>query len=229
MQKNAVIPFALALALAIPAQAQIQPNLPQHQQAKATMDAAYALARDPAAPAMLSGSDDMSLAAFEQRWAAMLKLNGTHQFTSAVNADLLTSMAQAVACDDIVGFSPSGFARNALDAKLLDGATLFARCGYGDFIVITARSAVSQPGHAVVVDPAAYPLTIAGLPARKLYYKSSQGREKTVLAMLGADIVYSISSWSHGDRSAPRMTTAAHIDQAAAVLAAHSHPAPLSW
>lgn len=173
MLKNATIILALAISCAIPAQAQTQTASPHNQHAKAVMDAALAKARNPAAPAPLSDGDDMSLPAFEKKWTAMLAQSAHHQFTTNIDADLLTSMAQAVACGDIVGVTPSGFARNTLDAKLLDGATLFARCEHGGFVVITGRSTVSQPGHTVSIDPAAYPLTIAGLPARKMFYKSA--------------------------------------------------------
>lgn len=229
MLKNATIILALAISCAIPAQAQTQTTSLHNQHAKAVMDAALAKARNPAAPAPLSDGDDMSLPAFEKKWTAMLAQSAHHQFTTNIDADLLTSMTRAVACGDIVGFAPSGFARNALDAKLLDGATLFARCDKGGFVVITARSTVSQPGHTVIIDPAAYPLTIAGLPARKMYYKSAQGREKTVLAIVGADILYSVSHWSDGDGSLPRMTASDHLDQAAVVLAQQNNSVPPTW
>jgi hypothetical protein len=50
-----------------------------------------------------------------------------------------------------------------------------------------------------------------------------------VLAILGADILYSVSHWSDGDGSLTHMTASDYLDQAAVVLAQQNNSVPPTW
>lgn len=179
----------------------------------ARMQAETSSAADPDAPAPLPVASDISLAELERRWALGLAQAAEKHFSSALDPAALTPLAQQMACDDIVGVQPYGFPLERAHPTVLSGAHLLARCPDRAYLTITAMSMAGKTGKRATISPQAFRQTVDGKPARRLYYKAPNGRQKETLTIIDGDYVYALEYWSLDDSQhsgmvgKPRMET----------------------
>lgn len=165
----------------------------------ARMQAETSSAADPGAPAPLPASSDMSLAELERRWALGLAQAEEKHFSSALDPAALTALAQQMQCMDIVGVQAYGFPLDRAHPAVLSGAHLLARCPDRAYLTITAMSMAGKTGKRVTISPQSFNQTVDGKPARRLYYKAPNGRQKETLTIVDGSYVYALEYWSLDD------------------------------
>ncbi|KAB8061409.1 hypothetical protein GCN74_04880 [Janthinobacterium sp. FT14W] len=195
--------MALGLASAAPfAQAQALDGATAAERSHsiaARMRAETSRAADPDAPAPLPVPSDISLAELERRWALGQAQAEARHFSSALDPAALTALAQQMGCLDIVGVQPFGFPLEQKQPTVLSGAHLLARCPDRAYVTITAMSMAGKTGKRVTISPQSFHQTVAGKPARRLYYKAPSGRQKETLTFVDGDYVYALEYWSLDD------------------------------
>lgn len=192
-------PFAQAQALDGATAAERSHSIP------ARMRAETSKAADPDAPAPLPVPSDISLAELERRWALGQAQAEARHFSSALDPAALTALAQQMECLDIVGVQPFGFPLEQAQPTVLSGAHLLARCPDRAYVTITAMSMAGKTGKRVTISPQSFNQTVAGKPARRLYYKAPSGRQKETLTFVDGDYVYALEYWSLDDSQQPGM------------------------
>ena len=156
-------------------------------------------AANPDAPAPLPVSSDISLAELERRWAINLAQASEKHYTSALDPAVLTAMAQQVGCHDLVGVQPFGFPLERAQPTVLSGAQLLARCPQRAYLSITTMSMAGKTGKRASVSLQAFSQSVDGKPARRLYYKAPNGRQKETLTIVDGSYVYALEYWSLDD------------------------------
>ncbi|MGK5047111.1 hypothetical protein ACQ4WP_14600 [Janthinobacterium sp. GB4P2] len=160
------------------------------------MQAETSSAADPDAPALLPVPSDISLAELERRWALGQAQAEEKHYNSALDPAALTALAQQMGCHDIVGVQPYGFPLDRAHPIVLSGAHLLARCPDRAYVTITAMSMAGKTGKRVSISPQAFKQTVDGRPARRLYYKAPNGRQKESLTIVDGSYVYALEYWS---------------------------------
>ncbi|MGK5052115.1 hypothetical protein [Janthinobacterium sp. RB2P8] len=163
------------------------------------MQAEMSKATDPDTPALLPVPSDISLAELERRWALGQAQAAEKHFSSALDPAALTALAQQMECDDIVGVQAYGFPLDRAHPTVLNGAHLLARCPDRAYLTITAMSMAGKTGKRVTISPQSFNQTVDGRPARRLYYKAPNGRQKETLTIVDGDYVYALEYWSLDD------------------------------
>ncbi|MGK5035612.1 hypothetical protein [Janthinobacterium sp. LB3P118] len=208
MLKKQIFMLAIAACLANTLQAAEPMEIWQAERSHsvaARMQAETSSAADPDAPAPLPVASDISLAELERRWALGLAQAAEKHFSSALDPAALTTLAQQMACDDIVGVQAYGFPLERAHPTVLSGAHLLARCPDRAYLTITAMSMAGKSGKRVTISPQAFRQTVDGKPARRLYYKARNGRQKETLTIVDGDYVYALEYWSLDDGKHPGM------------------------
>jgi hypothetical protein len=165
----------------------------------ARMQAETSSAADPDAPARLPVPSDISLAELERRWALGQAQAAEKHFSSALDPAALTALAQQMECMDIVGVQAYGFPLDRAYPTVLSGAHLLARCPDRAYVTITAMSMAGKTGSRVTISPQSFKQTVDGKPARRLYYKAPNGRQKETLTIIDGSYVYALEYWSLDD------------------------------
>jgi hypothetical protein len=165
----------------------------------ARMQAETSSAADPDAPARLPVPSDISLAELERRWALGQAQAAEKHYTSALDPAALTDLAQQMECMDIVGVQAYGFPLDRAYPTVLSGAHLLARCPDRAYVTITAMSMAGKTGSRVTISPQSFKQTVDGKPARRLYYKAPNGRQKETLTIIDGSYVYALEYWSLDD------------------------------
>ena len=165
----------------------------------ARMQAETSSAADPDAPALLPVPSDISLAELERRWALGQAQAAEKHFSSALDPAALTALAQQMECMDIVGVQAYGFPLDRAYPTVLSGAHLLARCPDRAYVTITAMSMAGKTGSRVTISPQSFKQTVDGKPARRLYYKAPNGRQKETLTIIDGSYVYALEYWSLDD------------------------------
>ena len=163
------------------------------------MQAETSSAADPDAPAPLPVPSDISLAELERRWALGQAQAAEKHWTSALDPAPLTALAQQMDCQDIVGVQPFGFPLEPAQATVLSGAHLLARCPDRAYVTITAMSMAGKTGKRASISPQSFNQSVDGRPARRLYYKAPNGRQKESLTIIDGSYVYALEYWSLDD------------------------------
>ncbi|MDN2671709.1 hypothetical protein OX459_09945 [Janthinobacterium sp. SUN026] len=165
----------------------------------ARMQAETSSAADPDAPALLPVPSDISLAELERRLALGQAQAAEKHYTSALDPAVLSSLAQQMGCDDIVGMQPFGFPLEQAQATVLSGAHLLARCPDRAYVTITAMSMAGKTGKRAHISPQSFKQQVDGRPARRLYYKAPNGRQKESLTIIDGSYAYALEYWSLDD------------------------------
>ena len=165
----------------------------------ARMQAETSSAADPDAPAPLPVPSDISLAELERRLALGQAQSTEKHYTSALDPAVLSTLAQEMGCHDIAGVHPFGFPLNPTQPTVLSGAHLLARCPDRAYVTITAMSMAGKTGKRVSISPQAFNRTVDGRPARRLYYKAPNGRQKESLTIIDGSYAYALEYWSLDD------------------------------
>lgn len=163
------------------------------------MQAETSSAGDPDTPAPLPVPSDISLAELERRWALGQAQAAEKHYTSALDPAALTALAQQMGCLDIVGVQPFGFPLDQTQPTVLSGAHLLARCPDRAYVTITAMSMAGKTGKRVTISPQSFKQTVDGRPARRLYYKAPNGRQKESLTIVDGSYAYALEYWSLDD------------------------------
>ena len=169
----------------------------------ARMQAETSSATDPDAPAPLPVPSDISLAELERRLALGQAQAAEKHYTSALDAAALTALAWQMDCQDIVGVQPFGFPLDRAQPTVLSGAHLLARCPQRAYVTITAMSMAGKTGKRASVAAQAFKQTVDGRPARRLYYKAPNGRQKETLTIIDGGHAYALEYWSLDDGKQP--------------------------
>ena len=165
----------------------------------ARMQAETSSAADPDAPAPLPVPSDISLAELERRWALGQAQAAEKHLSSALDPAALTALAQQMQCMDIVGVQAFGYPLEQTQPTVLSGAYLLARCPDRAYVTITAMSMAGKSGKRVTISPQSFNQTVDGKPARRLYYKAPNGRQKETLTIIDGSYVYALEYWSLDD------------------------------
>ena len=165
----------------------------------ARMQAETSSAADADAPAPLPVSSDISLAELERRWALGQAQAAEKHYSSALDPAALTALAQQMECHDIVGVQAYGFPLDRAHPAVLSCAHLLARCPDRAYLTITAMSMAGKNGKRVTISPQSFNQTVDGKPARRLYYKAPNGRQKETLTIVDGSYVYALEYWSLDD------------------------------
>jgi hypothetical protein len=165
----------------------------------ARMQAETSSVADPDAPALLPVPSDISLAELERRWALGQAQAAEKHFSSALDPAALTALAQQMECMDIVGVQAYGFPLDRAYPTVLSGAHLLARCPDRAYVTITAMSMAGKTGSRVTISPQSFKQTVDGRPARRLYFKAPNGRQKETLTIIDGSYVYALEYWSLDD------------------------------
>jgi hypothetical protein len=165
----------------------------------ARMQAETSSAADPDAPALLPVPSDISLAELERRLALGQAQAAEKHYTSALDPAILNGLAQQMDCLDIIGVQPFGFPLDQTQPTVLSGAHLLARCPDRAYVAITAMSMAGKTGKRVSISPQSFQQTVDGKPARRLYYKAPNGRQKESLTIADGSYVYALEYWSLDD------------------------------
>ncbi|WP_219115749.1 hypothetical protein [Janthinobacterium sp. UMAB-56] len=163
------------------------------------MQAEMSSAADPDAPALLPVPSDISLAELERRLALAQAQAAKKHFRSALDPAALTALAQQMECMDIVGVQPYGLPLDRAHPAVLSGAHLLARCPQQAYVSITVVSMAGKTGKRVTISPRSFKQTVDGKPARRLYYKAPNGRQKESLTIVDGSYVYALEYWSLDD------------------------------
>ena len=165
----------------------------------ARMQAETSSAADPDAPAPLPVPSDISLAELERRLALGQAQAAEKHYTSALDPAALTALARQMDCQDIVGVQPFGFPLDRAQPTVLSGAHLLARCPERAYVTITAMSMAGKTGKRASVSAQTFKQTVDGRPARRLYYKAPNGRQKETLTIVDGRYAYALEYWSLDD------------------------------
>ena len=198
MLTHTALSLAIALACATPsahALGDITDAERSHSVA-ARMQAETSSAADPDAPAPLPVPSDISLAELERRLALGQAQAAEKHYTSALDPAALTALARQMDCQDIVGVQPFGFPLDRAQPTVLSGAHLLARCPERAYVTITAMSMAGKTGKRASVSAQTFKQTVDGRPARRLYYKAPNGRQKETLTIVDGSYVYALEYWS---------------------------------
>jgi hypothetical protein len=190
------------------------------------MQAETSSAADPDTPALLPVPSDISLAELERRWALGMAQAAEKHFSSALDPAALTALAQQMACHDVVGVQPYGFPLERAHPTVLSGAHLLARCPDRAYLTITAMSMEGKTGKRVTISPQSFHHTVDGRPARRLYYKAPNGRQKETLTIIDGSDVYALEYWSLDDTQQPRITGERRLEKVSSLSAPSLMAAP---
>ena len=218
-----ILTLAIAAALASAAQA-AEPLLTKQVErlraAEAQMHEEASQAANAQAPAPLPVSSDISLAELERRWALAQAQAGEKHFSSTTDLASLAGMAAQVGCDDIIGVQPMGIPLARERPTVLNGGHLLARCPDRAYLMISVMSMAGKTGNRVHISPQAFKQTVAGKPARHLYYKAPSGRQKESLTIADGDLLYSFNYWSLDDTQQPGMAGERRLEKLTSLPAA---------
>ena len=199
MLKHAAVSLAMALASAAPSAHALDGTAGSSHSVAARMQAETSSAADPDAPAPLPVPSDISLAELQRRWALGQAQAAEKHLSSALDPAALTALAQQMECIDIVGVQAYGFPLDQAQPTVLSGAHLLARCPDRAYVTITAMSMAGKTGKRVTMSPQSFKQTVDGRPARRLYYKAPNGRQKETLTIIDGSHVYALEYWSLDD------------------------------
>ncbi len=199
MLTHTALSLAMALASAAPFAHALDGTAGSNHSVAARMQAETSSAADPDAPALLPVSSDISLAELERRWVLGQAQAAEKHFSSALDPAALTALAQQMECMDIVGVQAYGFPLDRAYPTVLSGAHLLARCPDRAYLTITAMSMAGKTGKRVTISPQSFKQTVDGRPARRLYYKAPNGRQKETLTIIDGSYVYALEYWSLDD------------------------------
>ncbi|PIG30545.1 hypothetical protein CLU93_4885 [Janthinobacterium sp. 35] len=199
MLKHAALSLAMALASAAAFAHALDGTAGSNHSVASRMQAETSSAADPDAPAPLPVPSDISLAELERRWALGQAQAAEKHFSSALDPSALTALAQQMECMDIVGVQAYGFPLDRAYPTVLSGAHLLARCPDRAYVTITAMSMAGKTGSRVTISPQSFKQTVDGKPARRLYYKAPNGRQKETLTIIDGSYVYALEYWSLDD------------------------------
>ena len=199
MLKHAALSLAITVASATPFAHALDGTAGSNHSVAARMQAETSSAADPDAPAPLPVPSDISLAELERRWALGQAQAAEKHFSSALDPAALTALAQQMECMDIVGVQAYGFPLDRAYPTVLSGAYLLARCPDRAYVTITAMSMAGKTGSRVAISPQSFKQTVDGKPARRLYYKAPNGRQKETLTIIDGSYVYTLEYWSLDD------------------------------
>ena len=93
--------------------------------------------------------------------------------TSALDPAVLTALARQMDCQDI-----------QTQPTVLSGAHLLARCPDRAYVTITAMSMAGKVGKRASISAQSFKQRVDGRPARRLYYKAPNGRQKETLRIV---------------------------------------------
>ncbi|UQV43831.1 hypothetical protein KIV45_18150 [Janthinobacterium lividum] len=167
------------------------------------MQAETSKAADPDAPAPLPVPSDISLAELERRLALGQAQAAEKHHTSALDPATLTALARQMDCQDIAGVQPFGFPLDQTHPTVLSGAHLLARCPERAYVTITAMSMAGKTGKRATISAQSFNQRVDGRPARRLYYKAPNGRQKETLTIIDGSYVYALEYWSLDDGKQP--------------------------
>ena len=199
MLTHTALSLAMALASAAPFAHALDGTAGSNHSVAARMQAETSSAADPDAPALLPVPSDISLAELERRWALGQAQAAEKHLSSALDPAALTVLAQQMECIDIVGVQAYGFPLDQAQPTVLSGAHLLARCPDRAYVTITAMSMAGKNGNRVTISPQSFNQTVDGKPARRLYYKAPNGRQKETLTIIDGSYVYALEYWSLDD------------------------------
>ena len=199
MLTHAALSLAMALASAAPSAHALDGTAGSSHSVAARMQAETSSAADPDAPAPLPVPSDISLAELQRRWALGQAQAAEKHLSSALDPAALTALAQQMECIDIVGVQAYGFPLDQAQPTVLSGAHLLARCPDRAYVTITAMSMAGKTGKRVTMSPQSFKQTVDGRPARRLYYKAPNGRQKETLTIIDGSYVYALEYWSLDD------------------------------
>ena len=199
MLTHTALSLAMALASATPFAHALDGTAGSNLSVAARMQAETSSAADPDAPALLPVPSDISLAELERRWALGQAQAAEKYFSSALDPAALTALAQQMECMDIVGVQAYGYPLEQTQPTVLSGAHLLARCPDRAYVTITAMSMAGKNGNRVTISPQSFNQTVDGKPARRLYYKAPNGRQKETLTIIDGSYVYALEYWSLDD------------------------------
>ena len=199
MLKHRALSLAMTVACAAPFAHALDGTAGSNHSVAARMQAETSSAADPDAPAPLTVPSDISLAELQRRWALGQAQATKKHFSSALDPAALTALAQQMECIDIVGVQAYGFPLDQAQPTVLSGAHLLARCPDRAYVTITAMSMAGKTGKRVTISPQSFKQTVDGRPARRLYYKAPNGRQKETLTIIDGSYVYALEYWSLDD------------------------------
>jgi hypothetical protein len=199
MLKHTALSLAMALAGAAPFAHALDGTAGSNHSVVSRMQAETSSAADPDAPAPLPVPSDISLAELERRLALGQAQAAEKHLSSALDPAALTSLAQQMDCRDIVGMQPFGFPLEQTQPTVLSGAHLLARCPDRAYVTITAMSMAGKAGKRASLNPQTFMHTVDGRPARRLYYKAPNGRQKESLTIVDGSYAYALEYWSLDD------------------------------
>ncbi|WP_409028662.1 hypothetical protein OX462_13370 [Janthinobacterium sp. SUN098] len=199
MLKHTALSLAMALACATPLAHGLDGTAGSSHSVASRMQAETSSAADPDAPAPLPVPSDISLAELERRLALGQAQTAEKHYTSALDPAVLSTLAQQMGCHDIAGVHPFGLPLDQAQPTVLSGAHLLARCPDGAYVTITAMSMAGKAGKRASLNPQAFRHTVDGRPARRLYYKAPNGRQKESLTIIDGSYAYALEYWSLDD------------------------------
>ena len=199
MLKHSALSLAIALASATSLAHALDGTAGSSHSVAARMQAETSKAADPDAPAPLPVPSDISLAELERRLALGQAQAAEKHYTSALDPAALSTLAQQMGCHDIVGVQPFGFPLDPAQPNVLSGAHLLARCPDRAYVTITAMSMAGKVGKRASLSPQSFNRTVDGRPARRLYYKAPNGRQKETLTIIDGSYGYALEYWSLDD------------------------------
>ena len=199
MLTHTALSLAMALASATPFAHALDGTAGSNHSVAARMQAETSSAADPDAPALLPVPSDISLAELERRWALGQAQAAEKHLSSALDPAALTALAQQMQCMDIVGVQAFGYPLEQTQPTVLSGAHLLARCPDRAYVTITAMSMAGKTGKRVTISPQSFKQTVDGRPARRLYYKAPNGRQRETLTILDGSYAYALEYWSLDD------------------------------
>ena len=199
MLTHTAVSLAMALASAAPFAPALDGTAGSSHSVAARMQAETSSAADPDAPAPLPVPSDISLAELERRLALGQAQAAEKHLSSALDPAALTALAQQMECMDIAGVQAYGFPLDQAQPTVLSGAHLLARCPDRAYVTITAMSMAGKTGKRITISPQSFKQTVDGRPARRLYYKAPNGRQKETLTIIDGSYVYALEYWSLDD------------------------------
>lgn len=199
MLKHAALSLAMTVASATSFAHVLDGTAGSNHSVASRMQAETSSAADPDAPAPLPVPSDISLGELERRWALGQAQAEEKHFSSALDPAALTALAQQLECMDIVGVQAYGFPLDRAHPAVLSGAHLLARCPDRAYLTITVMSMAGKTGNRVTISPQSFKQTVDGRPARRLYYKAPNGRQKETLTIIDGSYVYALEYWSLDD------------------------------
>ncbi|KKO64666.1 hypothetical protein VM94_01370 [Janthinobacterium sp. KBS0711] len=212
MLKHTALSLAMALAGAAPFAHALDGTTGSSHSVAARMQAETSKAADPDAPAPLPVPSDISLAELERRLALGQAQAAEKHYSSALDPAALTGLARQMGCQDIVGIQPFGFPLDQTQPAILSGAHLLARCPDRAYVTITAMSMAGKTGKRARMAAQSFNQTVDGRPARRLYYKAPNGRQKETLTIVDGSYAYALEYWSLDDSQQSGMVGKRRMD-----------------